>query len=125
MENYGVWESWTKLFSIIDLDDHPQSPSFSLCRPIIYLNNGVLVMFSSNWNHLLYFDGLGGLRFKSFKFRGFTSKFEAITHTPSFISLKDIVKTGNAEVFNVNSRYGWPFYAFVLCKIGSDLVFHV
>lgn len=105
MKDYGVWESWTKLFDI-DIAIDQLGRHFSLYRPLIQLNNGALLIFGDFYSKLIYFDQLGGLRFKRLKFRGIASRFEAIAHIPSFISLKDIVKRGNVEVLNVNSRCG-------------------
>ena len=62
-------------------------------------------MFCYGKNELIYYDESRGLRFKHLRFQVIRSEFEAIAHTPSFISLKDIVSGSNVEVLNVNSRY--------------------
>lgn len=105
MKDYGISESWTRLFSI-DYASDLGPPSCFRCQPISYLNNGALLMFDPSLNDLIYYDELRGLRFKHLKFIGIKSIFNVIAYTPSFISLKDIAMATNVEVLNVNSRCG-------------------
>lgn len=108
MKDYGACESWTKLFRI-DTTNGQQSNRiyfrYRNFRSLIYLNNSALLIINGDGDELAYYDESKVLRFKHLKFRGTITKFAAIVHTPSFISLKDIVTAGNVEVLNVNSRY--------------------
>ncbi|XVF58565.1 hypothetical protein PTKIN_Ptkin07bG0076300 [Pterospermum kingtungense] len=53
-------------------------------------------------NYLVYHDEKHGLRY--FKIPGSKPKFEAFTHVPSLILLKDVLAENEVEVLNVNSR---------------------
>ncbi|GMN27605.1 hypothetical protein TIFTF001_001727 [Ficus carica] len=106
MKDYGVCESWTKLISLDIVNDQGSTPlpSYSLCKPNSYLENGALLIFDFVLNELTYHDKLSGLRFKHLKFHGIKSGFEAIAYTPSFTSLRDIVMAGYVEVWEVTTR---------------------
>lgn len=94
MKEYGVSESWTKLFCV-DASEHS-----GLYLPLSILNDGALVMYNKYWHELVYYDRSRGLRFKHIEYDGFESYFRAFAYTPSFFSLKEIVP----EVLNI-SRY--------------------
>ncbi|GMN27610.1 hypothetical protein TIFTF001_001730 [Ficus carica] len=101
MKDYGVCESSTKLFRI-DTTNGQQSNRiyfrYRNFRPLIYLNNSALLIINGDGDELACYDESRVLRFKHLKFCGTITKFAAIVHTPSFISLKDIVTAGNVEI---------------------------
>ncbi|XP_065870125.1 F-box protein At3g07870-like isoform X2 [Euphorbia lathyris] len=101
MKDYGVEKSWTKVFEIdmfcCDIF------LYGLYQPIKYMNNGALLMFNYPRNALIYYDPRKPV-LKLFHVYHIDSSFEIIAHTPSFISLKDVLAGCNVEVLNVNSR---------------------
>ncbi|XP_065871639.1 F-box protein At3g07870-like isoform X2 [Euphorbia lathyris] len=101
MKDYGVETSWTKVFEIdVSCCDRML---YGLYQPIKYMNNGALLMFNYPRSILIYYDPRNhGL--KLFGFRPIKSKFEILAHTPSLISLKDVLAGCEVEVVNVYSR---------------------
>ncbi|XP_059649194.1 F-box protein At3g07870-like [Cornus florida] len=99
MKKYGVQESWTKIFSI----DTDERCPIGLYQPIKYLKDGALLMFHYFTSSLNCYDP-NEPKFKCLKVFGIDSKFEAIAHIPSFISLKEAVTGDNAVVRNIYSR---------------------
>ncbi|KAK9284316.1 hypothetical protein L1049_023487 [Liquidambar formosana] len=97
MKEYGVKESWFKEFKINTLLGRTWPAG--LYQPIDFLENGDLLMYFKR-NALISYDGV---EFKYFKIRETESKFLAVAHIPSFVSLKDMVGN-NVEVLNVRSR---------------------
>ncbi|XP_065870860.1 F-box protein At3g07870-like [Euphorbia lathyris] len=101
MKNYGVETSWTKVFEI-DVS-YCGRMLYGLYQPIKYMNNGALLMFNYPSSVLIYYDPRNhGL--KLFELRPSKSKFEILAHTPSLISLKDVLAGCKVEVVNVYSR---------------------
>ncbi|VVA40276.1 PREDICTED: F-box [Prunus dulcis] len=102
MEDYGTQKSWTNRFSI-KTDDGVWWPK-GLYEPMRYLKNGGLLMFNHSTVTLIYYHPRNYRSLIYLKLRGFSPYFEAISHVPSFISLKDILMGNDVEVLNINSR---------------------
>ncbi|PQM40520.1 F-box protein [Prunus yedoensis var. nudiflora] len=102
MEDYGTQKSWTNRFSI-QTDDGVWWPN-GLYEPMRYLKNGGLLMFNHCTVTLIYYHPRNYRSLIYLKLRGFSPYFEAISHVPSFISLKDILMGNDVEVLNINSR---------------------
>ncbi|XP_059650503.1 F-box protein At3g07870-like [Cornus florida] len=100
LKEYGVPESWTKMFSIDTLTDDRWP--IGLYQPINYLEEGA-VMFYYFTSSLICYDP-NGPKFKHLKTFGIRSKFEAIAHIPSFIPLEEAVVGDNVVVLNIYSR---------------------
>ena len=121
-ERIQGWESWTKIFSI-DIGSARGSCD-GFYQPVLYLDNGALVMFNSPHNELVYYDESRGLRFKYFGARCRQPDIEIIFHTPnSFMSLKDIVKNAPVKfnALNVNSRYAQNIYIYIYLSLSLSL----
>ena len=102
MEEYGDEESWTKVFSINTMNRFGW-PYGGLYWPVKHFkSNDAILMYHSS-NCFIYYE-ITKLRFKCFKIHGTQCKLEAISHTPSLISLKDLVNGGNLKVMNIDSR---------------------
>ncbi|XP_062105812.1 F-box protein At3g07870-like [Humulus lupulus] len=101
MKDDGVSKSWTQFFTIYT--DWP----CGLCQPLNHFKNGALLMFSNCLQELIYSDQKH-FRDKYLGIHGLKSRYEAIVHTPSFVSLKDIVvgPRGTVDILNINSRCG-------------------
>lgn len=98
LKNYGIdRQSWTKLFTI-------NSDCYGLYQPIHYFKNGALLMYRNYTNGLIYATNPESFIDKYLRLYGIKSRYEAIVHTPSFVSLKEIVVGSNVEILNVNSR---------------------
>ncbi|CAL5409857.1 unnamed protein product [Camellia sinensis] len=102
MEKYGVQGSWTKQFSISKMTDHWRWLR-GLYEPMSYLRNGAILFFHRMSNAVYYYDPKKW-ELIFLKLSGIKSRFEAIAHIPSFISLKDIVMGDNLAVSNIKSR---------------------
>lgn len=102
MKDYGTQESWSKDYCIDTCTDHGRWLR-GLYEPMSYLRNGAILLFHRLGNAVVYYDPKID-EFYFLKLRGIKSKFEAIAHTPSFISLKDAVGGGNLAVLNIKSR---------------------
>ncbi|KAK3025769.1 hypothetical protein RJ639_041925 [Escallonia herrerae] len=99
MKEYGVKESWTNVFGILPrIDWWPRG----VYQPIKYTDNGGLLIFHSA-NYLIYYDPTKR-RFKFFKLHGIQTELAAVSHIPSFLSLKESVMGRNLKVLNVKSR---------------------
>ncbi|KAF7152309.1 hypothetical protein RHSIM_Rhsim01G0070200 [Rhododendron simsii] len=104
MEKYGVQESWKRVFSIGTHTDDARWLC-GLYEPMSYLRSGAILFFHRLSKTVFHFDVKEQSSSPKFlKVRGITSKFEAIAHIPSFISLKDTVKNDDQEVLNITSR---------------------
>ncbi|XP_065870204.1 F-box protein CPR1-like isoform X1 [Euphorbia lathyris] len=101
MKKYGVEKSWTKVFEINMC--YCDILLYGLYQPIKYMNNGALLMFNYPRSDLIYYDPRKPV-LKLFGDYHIESSIEIIAHTPSFMSLKDVLSGCNVEVLNVNSR---------------------
>lgn len=101
MKEYGVEKSWTKIISI-DMSCGERLP-VGMYQPIGFLKDGALLMFHYPSCSLIYYDPKRS-EYKYFEIHGIKSKFEAIAHVPSFISLKDAVMGDGTTVQNIISR---------------------
>ncbi|PON77634.1 F-box domain containing protein [Trema orientale] len=91
MKKNGDWESWTKMFSIKVHDRFPVR-GFGYYLPI-YSSNGALLLYRITHRVLLYYDQ-GWMDVKHVRCRDFYG-FQVICHTPTLISLRDIVTREN------------------------------
>ncbi|KAK9284699.1 hypothetical protein L1049_023875 [Liquidambar formosana] len=102
MKEYGVQESWSKLFVIeISVPARNVRLWWADYIPIKFLNDGGLLMLRNGETLVSY----------SFKERSFEMVrnripqfFEAVSHSPSFLSFKDIAMGENLKVLNVKPR---------------------
>lgn len=122
MDENGNPDYWTKLFSIIYFEqllfDRGFPYDLESIQLLCCINNKAVVMLHGRHGEFKQYALEQGTRFKQLKFRGHKSVFEAITYTPSLISLKEIMRTGSFEVLNINSRY-----AFCFCMLYFSLNF--
>ncbi|XP_065872136.1 F-box/kelch-repeat protein At3g06240-like [Euphorbia lathyris] len=103
MEDRGGKKVWSKMLSInMDGDRWPRGSY----QPIKYLNNGALLMFNSHKHAFIIYDEPNKCGFRYLKVRGMESKVEAISHIPTFLSLKHALSGHNMPVLNVKSRCG-------------------
>ncbi|XP_065872091.1 F-box/kelch-repeat protein At3g06240-like [Euphorbia lathyris] len=103
MEDRGGKKVWSKMLSInLDGDRWPRGSY----QPIKYLNNGALLMFNSHKHAFIIYDEPYKCGFRYLKVRGMESKVEAISHIPTFVSLKHALSGHNVPVLNVKSRCG-------------------
>ncbi|XVF08844.1 hypothetical protein REPUB_Repub07fG0038700 [Reevesia pubescens] len=100
IKDYGIQGSWVNVFSIDIGCDERWLPG--LCQVIKCYDNEAVSMFHCR-SCLIYHDPTK-MGFRYFKIRGSKSNFEAFTHVPSLISLKDVLVGKEVEVLNVNSR---------------------
>ncbi|KAK2398660.1 F-box protein [Trifolium repens] len=98
MNEYGIGESWTKVYNIdtspFSLFNNPVSRQYGLCFPIKHFKEGAAnaILLFNSYNCFLYYEP-EKYEFKVFQIQGTHSKFiEIISHNPSLISLKDAVK---------------------------------
>ncbi|KAI8545942.1 hypothetical protein RHMOL_Rhmol07G0076700 [Rhododendron molle] len=102
MKKYHVQESWTKLFCINTTTTPYNRWLSGVYKPITYLRSGDILFFHRLGNAVVYYKA--DERVTCLKVRGVKSNYEAIAHTPSFISLKDAVMGDNSPVLNIKSR---------------------
>lgn len=103
MKEYGVKESWSQEFCFITQTNEGRW-IYGKFDPICYLSNGAIVLFHSLRGALFYHDPKKhGFKFLKPQY-GYKSKFEAIAHIPSFMSLKNVVKGHNRAVLPTKSR---------------------
>lgn len=105
LKNHGAKKSWKKKITI--KTDHfgfdgERWPS-GLYKPMKYFKDGGLLLFNYRTNALIYHHPKTH-RFIFLKLRGIKSNFSAISHVPSFISLKDILVGDDVNILNINSR---------------------
>ncbi|GAU42228.1 hypothetical protein TSUD_351380 [Trifolium subterraneum] len=112
MNEYGIAESWTKVYNIdvsaFSLFNNHVWPRYE-CFPIKHFKDGaanaILLMIYNYTNYFIYYYEPEKNEIKAFQIQGTDSKcIEAISHIPSLISLKDVVKGDNIEVLNIHSR---------------------
>ncbi|KAI8545940.1 hypothetical protein RHMOL_Rhmol07G0076500 [Rhododendron molle] len=104
MKEYGVQESWSKEFCFITQTNEGRW-IYGSYEPICLLRNGAILLFHSLSGALFYHDPKKhGFKFLKPQDGYKTSKYVAIAHIPSFISLKDVVKAHNMAVLPTKSR---------------------
>ncbi|XP_057419457.1 F-box protein At3g07870-like [Lotus japonicus] len=108
MKEYGIGESWTKIFSVDTRGEHCW-PLGGLYWPVKHFEKvDAILMFHSD-NYFIYYEPKRSFS-KSLMVRGRPmvrrtgSTFDVFPYIPSLISLKDVVKEDNVEVLNVYSR---------------------
>ncbi|KAF7831476.1 F-box protein interaction domain protein [Senna tora] len=101
MKEYGVEDSWTKIYSI-NYGSNNFWP-YGSYLPLKLFNKGAAILMYNSLYYLLFYHEHRGIRFKYFNVRGTQFNIEAFAHIPSLISLKDVVK-GDVEVQSVHSR---------------------
>ncbi|XP_004303207.1 PREDICTED: uncharacterized protein LOC101315164 [Fragaria vesca subsp. vesca] len=102
MIDTGGEKTWVKKFSICTSSHERQWP-FGLYKPMKLLQNGVFLMFHSSSSAFIYYHPKDHT-YKYLKLRGSQSDCEAVSHVPTFISLKSIFLGAKTEVLNINSR---------------------
>jgi len=103
MNEYGIGESWTKVYHI-DTLTNPYPWRHALCLPVKHFEEGAAVLLYHSLDCLTYYDP-DKYGVKDFRIHGSSSEsFDVIPHIPSLISLKDVVKGENIEVLNIHSR---------------------
>jgi len=108
MNEYGIGESWTKVYSIdtsASPFSNPNSRPYGLCCwPVKHFEEGAAILLYHSRNCFIYYEPEKYVS-KVFQIHGTRSEeIEVIPHIPSLISLKDIVKGDNIEVLNIHSR---------------------
>ncbi|KAF7831493.1 F-box protein interaction domain protein [Senna tora] len=101
MEEYGVEDSWTKIYTI-DFGSNYFWP-YGSYLPLKLFNKGAAILMYNSKYCLLFYHERRGSGYKYLTVRGTRFNFEAFAHIPSLISLKDVVK-GDVEVQSVHSR---------------------
>ncbi|GAU30644.1 hypothetical protein TSUD_224000 [Trifolium subterraneum] len=105
MNEYGIGESWTKIYHIDTLINSLGTPGcrYGLCWPLKHFEDGASIVLYHSRNCLIYYEP-EKYGFKVFRIHGTDSILvQIIRHTPSLISLKDIVKGDDIEVLNIYS----------------------
>jgi hypothetical protein len=110
MNEYGIAESWTKVYNIdisaFSLFKNPFLEKYGLCFSIKHFKEGAAnaILLSNSYNCFIYYEPEKN-EFKVFQIHGtHSNSIEVISHIPSLISLKDVVKGGNIKVLNIRSR---------------------
>ncbi|KAF7831478.1 uncharacterized protein G2W53_013811 [Senna tora] len=98
---YGVEDSWTKIYSI-DFSCNILKP-FGSNLPVKLFKKGAAILMYNSSSGLFFYHECRWTRFKCFVVRGTQFNIEAFAHIPSLISPKDVVK-GDVEVQSVHSR---------------------
>ncbi|PNY15583.1 hypothetical protein L195_g012282 [Trifolium pratense] len=106
MNEYGIGESWTQVYNIdttISSLGTPDRWSYGLCWPLKHFEDGASILLYHSCNCLIYYEP-EKYGFKAFRIHDTGSELvEVIPHTPSLISLKDVVEGDNIEVLNIHS----------------------
>ncbi|KAK9291829.1 hypothetical protein L1049_019779 [Liquidambar formosana] len=99
MKEYGVEESWTKEIFI----KHPKEKWWEMyyLKLIKVLKNGEILLLCNSY--LVWYNP-GKESFRRLEFDGVPSTVEAISHVPSFVSLKDVAMGERWRVFNARLR---------------------
>ncbi|GFY94390.1 hypothetical protein Acr_09g0008360 [Actinidia rufa] len=106
MKDYGVESSWTREF-VIDIKFYCGLNVDNLNHPIRFLNNGDLLFISDSKSIVSYSPRKG--TFKNFKALG-TQNIQAITHIPSFVSLKDMARGKTVKLDKWRTGEGMHIY---------------
>ncbi|KAM0046126.1 putative F-box associated interaction domain-containing protein [Helianthus debilis subsp. tardiflorus] len=102
MKEYGVKDSWSREF-VIDTTVWGVYDLHYCFTPVICRNNGEVVMVSI-FGYILFYD----LLTKKGRIVNHRPLWTAMTHTPSLISLRNVVRGTNLEVVNVAPRVADP-----------------
>ncbi|KAK2426917.1 F-box protein [Trifolium repens] len=105
MNEYGVGESWTKVYNIDTSISSLGRPNkhYGLCWPLKHFEDGASMLLYHSCNCLIYYEP-EKYGCKVFRIHGTDSEsFQIFPHTPSLISLKDAVKGDNIEVLSIYS----------------------
>ncbi|KAM2527762.1 hypothetical protein TB1_024979 [Malus domestica] len=98
----GGKHRWTKVIAI-DKDDSGRWP-YGVYTAMKYYKSYGLFMFHSQTNSFFYYHPEKPSSYVYLKLCGFKANFQAISHVPSFILLKDILAGKDVEVLNINTR---------------------
>ncbi|KAL9239554.1 hypothetical protein vseg_013864 [Gypsophila vaccaria] len=82
MSEYGVQESWRKLFVV-------SGPDFMPMKPLAYMRNGEILMLT-NANQLVSYD-VGSNKWTVIQFPGCVETVEAMLFSPIFVPIKDLI----------------------------------
>ncbi|CAN6569213.1 unnamed protein product [Malus baccata var. baccata] len=102
LDDHGAQKIWRQKISVYT-ENCGRWP-YGLYKSMNYLKNGALLMFHSRTNSFFYYHPRRYRKAIYLKIRGFKSDFEAISHVPSLISLKDILVGSNVQVLHIHSR---------------------
>lgn len=109
MNEYGIKESWTKDFVIENLlFERHHLDRYVL---VTILDSGELLMLFND-DSLVSYDRTEEV-FNYLSLYGVGSKFQAIAHIPSFISLRDVAKAENLKVLNHNHSLHFFFFCWL------------
>ncbi|XP_035834358.1 uncharacterized protein LOC110885252 isoform X1 [Helianthus annuus] len=115
MKEYGVKDSWSREF-VIDTTVWGEYDLHWCFTPVICRNNGDVVMVSI-FGYILFYD----LLTKKGRIVNHRRLWTAMTHTPSLISLRDVVRGTNLEVVNVAPRVADPGLNLELAATFSEV----
>ncbi|KAJ0742940.1 hypothetical protein HanPI659440_Chr10g0369911 [Helianthus annuus] len=115
MKEYGVKDSWSREF-VIDTTVWGEYDLHWCFTPVICRNNGEVVMVSI-FGYILFYD----LLTKKGRIVNHRRLWTAMTHTPSLISLRDVVRGTNLEVVNVAPRVADPGLNLELAATFSEV----
>ncbi|CAI9090437.1 OLC1v1025212C1 [Oldenlandia corymbosa var. corymbosa] len=101
LEKNGGLATW-KIFKTIDLSYDDRWPLGSYW-PINFRKDKGLLMFQSPKSAFFYYEPKFG-SWKYFRIYHVKAKYESVSHIPSFVMLKDVVKGDCVEILNVNSK---------------------
>ncbi|CAN6709804.1 unnamed protein product [Malus baccata var. baccata] len=102
LDDHGAQKIWRQKISVYT-ENCGRWP-YGLYKSMNYLKNGALLMFHSRTNSFFYYHPRRYRKAIYLKIRGFKSDFEAISHVPSLISLKDILVGSDVQVLHIHSR---------------------
>lgn len=95
MKEYGVQESWTKIIVFESLYKYHRDLSWHSYEPIMFLNNGEILLLFNNRDVVCY--NQESKSFREISIQATTSPFLAIAYCPSFISLYDVAEGEEVE----------------------------
>ncbi|XP_027183902.1 F-box protein At3g07870-like [Coffea eugenioides] len=102
MKKYGEPKTWTKIVSTYSLC--VERWPYCVYQPISFEENKGLLMFLSPKSAFIYYQPENYGRWKYFRILDVKTKYEAIAHVPSLISLKDVLNGDGMEILNINLR---------------------
>ncbi|KAI3823643.1 hypothetical protein L1987_05083 [Smallanthus sonchifolius] len=102
MKEYGVKDSWTREF-VIDTTAWGVYGLYYSFKPAICRNNGEVVMVSGN-GYIIFHDLLKK-RGRIVRHPALELPSTAVAHTPSLMSLRNVIRGSNMVVLNVSPRF--------------------